>query len=47
MHIHNVRLGFATNSSSTHSIILCPTIENDWNTEDDYGWQDFMLRYTT
>jgi len=45
MKFHNVRLGFATNSSSSHSIILNPTLEQDWRDPDgEYGWNNFMLR---
>jgi len=45
MKISNIRLGFATNSSSTHSIILNPTLSVDWNDPDgEYGWQNFLLR---
>ena len=41
MRIHNIRRGFATNSSSTHSIIILPKGEtlDDSETEDcDFGW---------
>jgi hypothetical protein len=42
MKIHNVRLGFATNSSSTHSIILLPEGKRsgDFETDEDmeFGW---------
>ena len=44
VNITNVRMGFAINSSSTHSIILNPIItpfapEEDWQ----YGWEDFLI----
>ncbi len=43
MKIHNIRLGFATNSSSSHSIIFAPGN----NVTDDYdggfGWDYFTL----
>ena len=43
MPIFNVRHGFATNSSSSHSVVLAPglsdRIENDFN----YGWERFIL----
>lgn len=45
--IHNVRFGFATNSSSSHSILLLPSlaeaIKNEGPSWDDYGWQNFTL----
>jgi hypothetical protein len=42
MKIHNVRLGFATNSSSTHSIIFCENPPPDDDVEEDYfGWEQF------
>ena len=42
------RLGFATNSSSTHSIIFLPPDFDVKNLicggkENDYGWEDFRL----
>lgn len=40
MKIHNVRLGFATNSSSSHSIIFDPSI-NPGDDYDDFGWSFF------
>lgn len=45
MHITNVRLGHATNSSSSHSIVLDPTI-NEFGIPADccYGWEDFLIR---
>jgi len=45
MKIHNIRLGFATNSSSTHSILLDPRAERFHEGDKDcYGWENFMLR---
>lgn len=41
MKIHNIRLGHATNSSSSHSIIFDPTILVDDDTEDGFGWNFF------
>lgn len=47
MKIHNLRLGLATNSSSTHSIIWSSNVMGysedppDW--EDSYGWDYFTL----
>jgi hypothetical protein len=43
MQIHNVRLGFATNSSSSHSIVFFPTnIPRDTMDDcDDFGWEFF------
>lgn len=46
MKVHNVRLGFATNSSSSHSIIFAPDmkdIRDDYNGEDGFGWSYFTL----
>lgn len=47
MRIYNIRLGFATNSSSTHSIIF---LSNDLKLKDEYpnydlqfGWGNFTL----
>jgi hypothetical protein len=48
--IHNIRLGFATNSSSTHSILLFnkdaikPDIDKCFGDESqDFGWENFTL----
>lgn len=47
--IENVRFGFATNSSSTHSIILLPDgydeskIKDLIIVENHYGWEEFVL----
>lgn len=44
MNIHNVRLGFATNSSSSHSfIILNPDVKarDEQVYGGEFGWQDF------
>lgn len=45
MKIHNVRAGFATNSSSSHSVILVGDdhIENDRAFSEYYGWENFTL----
>lgn len=48
MKIQNFRLGFATNSSSTHSIVWAPKKGGMFNrlSDDDvgyYGWNDFTL----
>lgn len=46
MKVHNVRLGFATNSSSSHSIIFAPNMKNvtdKYNSEDGFGWNYFTL----
>ncbi len=43
--VHNVRLGFATNSSSSHSLIIVPpgTPERDSDLDGgNFGWQTFM-----
>lgn len=45
--IHNVRLGFATNSSSTHSILLLNKDTIKTNKDDsesqEFGWENFTL----
>src|SRR5690606_1808443 len=43
MYIHNVRYGFATNSSSTHSIVVFKTKKNvpDNTYGSDFGWDFF------
>ena len=41
MKIHNVRLGYATNSSSSHSIIFDPSIGMNHDDADDFGWNFF------
>lgn len=41
MKIHNVRLGYATNSSSSHSIIFDPSIGANYDDADDFGWNFF------
>ena len=46
INIHNVRFGFATNSSSSHSIIM---LRDGAERPDDnipqlgYGWEEFTL----
>lgn len=40
MIIHNVRLGFATNSSSTHSLIFLKDVDDDLD-GFEFGWDDF------
>ena len=42
MKIHNVRLGHATNSSSSHSIIFDP-VSKATDDYDDFGWSFFTL----
>lgn len=45
MKITNIRLGFATNSSSSHSIIILPSNDHtysDTNEGFDFGWQNFV-----
>jgi MoaA/NifB/PqqE/SkfB family radical SAM enzyme len=48
MKIHNVRMGLATNSSSSHSIIMLPSrakgskLKDNYD-GDDFGWGDFTL----
>jgi len=46
MKVHNVRLGFATNSSSSHSIIFAPEmkdVRDDYDVEEGFGWNYFTL----
>ena len=44
MKLHNVRYGFATNSSSSHSVILAPGLtDRDLPHELGYGWDNFIL----
>lgn len=47
MNITSVRLGFATNSSSSHSILLTnspPSQQSSvWTNDYEYGWEGFIL----
>lgn len=45
MKIHNLRLGFATNSSSSHSIIFDPELASKVydDHDDDFGWDYFTI----
>lgn len=43
MKITNVRLGHACNSSSTHSMIFLPNQQDDFDENNNYGWQFFTL----
>jgi len=46
MKIHNIRLGFATNSSSSHSILILPRgmpIPGSDYSSGEYGWDHFVL----
>jgi organic radical activating enzyme len=45
MKIHNLRLGFATNSSSSHSIIFDSELASKVydNHDDDFGWDYFTI----
>ncbi len=47
MKIHNIRYGFATNSSSSHSVILSPGL-TDQDVPDGlgFGWENFILAST-
>ena len=40
MKIHNIRFGFATNSSSTHSMIFLPG-QKDYLANEYFGWRNF------
>ena len=48
MKISNVRLGFATNSSSSHSIVVLPkgvSAPSGFDViEGEYGWENFVLK---
>lgn len=49
MNIFNVRFGFATNSSSTHSIVRIPSgisVSDDDVSCAEFGWQDFVCSST-
>lgn len=42
--IHNIRKGFATNSSSSHSVVLAPGLSDDVCCNDfEFGWENFVL----
>lgn len=44
--LHNIRFGFATNSSSSHSIIIASGLQDNLSQIDDtlsYGWGNFTL----
>lgn len=44
MKIANIRLGFATNSSSSHSVVILPNQRDDRVHDDNYyGWENFVL----
>lgn len=43
MKIHNLRLGFACNSSSSHSLIFLPGCSSDVGADQDFGWSCFTL----
>lgn len=42
MKIHNIRYGFATNSSSSHSIVVGANPAFDQDADGDFGWQNFI-----
>lgn len=44
MKIKDIRLGFANNSSSTHSILVGATKGNESPSGDGYGWEWFHLK---
>lgn len=44
MKLHNIRMGFATNSSSTHSIVFLNGVREEWDGGHQFGWEDFTLR---
>lgn len=44
--VRNLRLGFATNSSSLHSPVILPagfSVETQWEERDHFGWEWFVL----
>jgi hypothetical protein len=46
MKVHNLRVGFATNSSSSHSIVMIPRGQHEHTNEYhrfNYGWEEFTL----
>ena len=46
MIIHNIRMGFATNSSSSHSIVILPKgmeLRGEDVEDYEYGWDNFTL----
>jgi organic radical activating enzyme len=46
MKVHNLRVGFATNSSSSHSIVMIPRGQHEPTNEYNrfnYGWEEFTL----
>lgn len=46
MRIENLRVGFATNSSSSHSVIILPpgrTEKDEWDGVGEFGWECFTL----
>ena len=43
MQVDNVRLGFATNSSSSHSIVIVDGDFADRDAGGEYGWDNFVL----
>ena len=46
MKVHNLRVGFATNSSSSHSIVMIPRGQHELTNEYqrfNYGWEEFTL----
>lgn len=42
MKVHNIRLGFATNSSSTHSLVFLDKV-HDSGDGQDFGWDNFTV----
>lgn len=42
MKIHNIRVGFATNSSSTHSMAFMPNESDRLVESEAFGWEDFV-----
>lgn len=48
MYLTQIRYGFATNSSSSHSVILAEHIQSDSRIPQgfEYGWDEFVLAST-
>lgn len=44
MHIENIRMGFATNSSSCHSIVFgLSKTDDNYDGNSEFGWDEFVL----
>lgn len=43
MKLINIRFGFATNSSSTHSIVFSPGASDEYDSDQSFGWESFTV----